>query len=213
VITVPHIARELVLTSAARTEGLAVWLRDVEARAARVDPGDTTFLVVTPLGFAQRERLLARLEAGRVEVRCRTVVPSWPRVASAIRLVGAPSARLRRAARFEAVWESLFPATPAEAWALAPGAHVRAAAMKRALRKEFPGVDVDLGDGWRAPSWLFAFHLPDILDARDEARRLIAALALVSERAWQPRRRFADLAPGLSAKDATRSRSTRAGRA
>lgn len=181
------VARELVLTSPAPVGELAAWLRDVQARTSSVDPGDRTFLVVTPLGWGERERLRQRLAAGGVQVVGRAAIRAWPRVASAIRLTGAPAARLRRAARFEAAWHSLFPATPAEAWALAPGAHTRAVAMKAALRRELPGLRVDLGDGWPTANVLHAFHLADLPDARGEARRLMAALALVAERMESPR--------------------------
>ncbi len=108
------------------------------------------------------------------------------------------SAQLRRAARFEAVWESLYPAAPAEAWALPPGGHARAIAMKASLRREFPGLLVDMGDGWPTPNLLHAFHLADLLDARDEARRLIAAMALLAERRHGPRRRLDDMLGGTA---------------
>lgn len=173
---------ELVLLTRTPTDDLAAWLRAVHARASTVDPGDSTFLLVTPLGWSTRERLAALLAAGRVRVVSRTVIPAWPRVDSAIRNRVAAPRRLHRAARFEAVWESLYPATPGEAWALAPGAHARALAMKASLRRELPGLAVDLGDGWKGPNALHAFHLADLLDARDEARRLLAALELDAER-------------------------------
>jgi hypothetical protein len=176
------VARELVLLTRTPTDELASWLRAVQARASTLDPGRATFLLVSPLGWSAREQLLERLAAGRVQVVSRTVIPAWPRVDSAIRHPAISPSRLRRAARFEAVWESLYPATPGEAWGLAPGAHARAVALKASLRRELPGLAVDLGGGWTGQNVLHAFHLADPQEAREEARRLLAALELDAER-------------------------------
>ena len=159
-------------------EALEEWIRAVALQAARLEPSEERLLVLTPLGWPGRERLRARLARSGVAVRRTILLPAWPRLDTALRTTVLEPGRLLRAARFEAAWERLCPGAPGEAWALAPDAFARALALKPALRAAFGSRTVDLDGGAGDLATLHPFHLGDPADARDEARRLLAALAL-----------------------------------
>lgn len=157
------------------------WLAAVADAAARIAPIHRAWLLVTPLGWPERARLGGALASLGVAVEARAPIPRFAPVSTALQARGGDAAGLRRAAIFEAAWEALFPGAPAEAWALAPADHARAAAAKRAIRAGLPNLRVVLGAGER-PAHLHAFHLADPGDEAVEARRLAAALALLGAR-------------------------------
>lgn len=160
---------------------LARWLNAVAARADALPAPAISYLVVTPLGFPERDGLREILSACGAVVVGRRAIAGWPSVSSALYVARPDREALRRAVLLEHAWEALCPGAPAEAWALAPGSHARVEAVKHAVRAGMRHARVQLGPGER-PAVLHPFHLADGCDAAREARRLDAALALATTR-------------------------------
>jgi hypothetical protein len=172
-----------------RVERVAAWLRAVRAEAAGVDARGLALVVLSPLGLAERDRLTLGLGALDVRVRDRLALPSWSRVATAIR-VEAPDAspgRLQMAALFEEAWEAIAPGGAGEAWAISAADHAVVARAKRAIREPMRSVQVDFGLPGLPPRLLTPFHVADAGGAEPEARRILAAVELLAPGA--PRRR------------------------
>lgn len=184
--------RALALASptAAQVEALDGWLREVAARAERVDARGLSFLVLTPLALPWRARLGAELAKLGVAVRGRLALPAWHRVSTAIR-VGEPEPgerRVRAAALFEGAWSAIAPQGCGEAWALdAARDHGRVERAKRAIRSGMRSLRVDFGVDGEEPRLLTPFHLADGPEAEAEARRVLAAVAMEREggRTWR----------------------------
>lgn len=156
---------------------LATWVRAVHARAAELPRPRASYLVVTPLGWRDRGPLRTALESSGAGLLHRRPLPCWPAVASALYLRRLDTAALARAVQFEEAWAALVPPAPAEAWAVAPGSHRRIEAVKHAVRSGMRHLRIHLAPG--ASAVLHPFHLADLDDADEEARRLEAALELL----------------------------------
>lgn len=132
------------------------------------------FLVVTPLGLVERERLLASLVEIGLAVEARQRIHPWSEAATALYARGAKAHAEARARAFEARWVALFPADEAERWELRGDAdYALLRARKRALRFAFPSVPLaDRGSGDEPQFRLHAFHVPDRADLTSEAQRL-----------------------------------------
>ena len=155
------------------------WLRAVHARTALVEDPGIGHLVVTPLGFPGREWLWNTLRGAGIALLGRWCVPSWATVSSALYVRRTGPGALARAVRFERAWETLFPGGTAEAWAVEPASFALLAAVKHVIRSELRHVRIPL-DGAARGAVLHPFHVADRSDRADEARRLIAAVSLVS---------------------------------
>jgi hypothetical protein len=185
---VDEVTLALRLPAPARIDGVARWIGAVRDRAARIDAGGLAFVVVSPIGLAERARLAVALRALGVRVQRRVRLPCWSRIATAIRVArGAPSRpRLGLAALFEEAWEALAPGGEGEAWAIAAdGDHARIARAKRAVRDPMRALRVDFGIRGLEPRILTPFHLADGDDAQAEARRVLAAVELLGARAGE----------------------------
>ncbi|BDG02848.1 hypothetical protein [Anaeromyxobacter oryzae] len=156
---------------------LARWVLAVHARAAQLRSPRVSYLVVTPLGWHDRERLRSTLVACGAELLHRRPLPRWPPIATALYVRRLDPAALSRALRFEEAWSTLVPASPAEAWALALWSHRRIEAVKHAVRGPMRHVRFTLAPGVSAV--LHPFHLADTDEAHVEAGRLEAALELL----------------------------------
>jgi hypothetical protein len=169
--------------SAAQLAGIGAWLQAVRQRAENVDTRGFTWLVLSPFALRDRCALASELAALGVSVRGRTPLHGWSRISTAFRVtVPNPSPRrLHATALYERAWEELCPGVPAEAWALAPGGdHARLARMKKRLRSWMQHLRVDFGQPGMEGRVFGPFHLADVEDADDEARRLVAAVGLLA---------------------------------
>ncbi len=145
-----------------------------DARSMRADPR-WTYLLISPLGMAQRGWLEEQLKARGVELGPRTQITDWPRLSTTVYLRGHAPERLQRAALFEQAWRSIAPDGRGEAWAVDPAQHAQVARDKHALRAQMNDVRLPFGA-------LHAFHLADPEDALTEARRIETELACFPHR-------------------------------
>jgi hypothetical protein len=169
--------------SAAQLAGIGAWLQAVRQRAENVDTRGFTWLVLSPFALRDRRALATELAALGVAVRGRTPLHGWSRISTAFRVTEPdPSLRrLRATALFESAWDALCPGAPAEAWALAPGGdHARVAKMKQTLRSWMQHLRADFGQPGMEGRVFSPFHLADVDEADDEARRLVAAVGLLA---------------------------------
>jgi hypothetical protein len=165
---------------AAEREALGRWLARLDEAAARLPPPPGIFLVLTPLGLARGCWLLGALrELGVVRRAVRWLVP-WSRLSTAIQVRGRDPAALERALVFEALWRAQGLPDEAEAWLLPAEAHGVVAANKRSLRRELPNRHVEVPGLLSRAASLHALHFADAGEELAEARRLLAALALLS---------------------------------
>lgn len=165
--------------TSAEVRAVRAWVAEVRARARRLDRPRWAYLLLTPLGLPSRDWLEERLAERGVRIECRREIRSWPRASTAVQLKRRGARDLRRAALYEAAWAALFPRGRAEAWGVDPGFHCCLEAEKHALRAGLRNLLVELGPRPGELGVLHAFHLADLPDGEEEARRLEAALALL----------------------------------
>ena len=133
-------SRELVLPAPSHQEldleGLRSFFEALDAAPAPPPLPGVSALVVTPLGWPIRQRLIAELARQGVRPVLRVALPAWPRTASALYVRDREVDTLVRAARYEHVWARLFPGGKAEAWLLPDAASLARAAHDKRRRRE-----------------------------------------------------------------------------
>ena len=156
------------------------WLSAVDERARAQPPRNDlhVYVVVTPLGMRWRCWLEEQLALRDIAIQGRVELDRWPRVSTALQVKRRDLDGLRRAVLFERVWSTHFPDGRAEAWAIDARKHPVVAAAKPLLRSGLECLPV-LPDLDR-PATLHPFHLADLQDGEHEARRLEAAIELLT---------------------------------